>query len=187
MPPVFRWIRANSVAYLIAVLATAAVVGAGALVLSIADRENGLRDAQTEIAELSSLTGVLRDQALTAFADRQPGRADATLNTEIETAALRAAREIEAHWSDPTVDVLKVDREFTGKAEEAPEQATLLNAVIEIGDSLGLQTIAEGVETHAQARRLRALRYRLGQGYLFSRPVPATAVEELLRSPAKVT
>jgi diguanylate cyclase (GGDEF)-like protein/PAS domain S-box-containing protein len=84
------------------------------------------------------------------------------------------------------VDILKVDREFTGKVELAPEQAMLLNAVIEIGDARGLLTIAEGIETRAQARRLRALRYRFGQGYLFSRPVPAEAVEELLRAPSVV-
>jgi diguanylate cyclase len=63
----------------------------------------------------------------------------------------------------------------------------LLHAVIEIGDSLGLQTIAEGVETREQARRLRTLRYRFGQGYLFSRPIPGAAVEDLLRASSKVS
>jgi diguanylate cyclase (GGDEF)-like protein/PAS domain S-box-containing protein len=80
-------------------------------------------------------------------------------------------------------DVLKVDREFTGGGEDGAEHASLLNAVVEIGDSLGLRTIAEGIETPAQLRQLRALNYRYGQGFLFSRPVPAAAVPALLARP----
>jgi EAL domain-containing protein (putative c-di-GMP-specific phosphodiesterase class I) len=80
------------------------------------------------------------------------------------------------------VDILKIDRELTATAEGA-EDPHLLNAVIEIGDSLGLLTIAEGIETRAQERRLRALHYRFGQGYLFSPPVPADRVEDLLAAP----
>jgi diguanylate cyclase (GGDEF)-like protein/PAS domain S-box-containing protein len=98
-----RWIRDNSVACLIAVLVTAAVVGAGALVLSISDRENGLREAQTEIAELSRLVPALREQTEASFEDRRPAPADAALNHQIKRAAVRAAREIEARWSDPVV------------------------------------------------------------------------------------
>jgi diguanylate cyclase (GGDEF)-like protein/PAS domain S-box-containing protein len=80
-------------------------------------------------------------------------------------------------------DVLKVDREFTGSGADGAEHASLLNAVMEIGDSLGLRTVAEGIETPAQLRQLRALRYRYGQGYLFSRPVPAARVPEILATP----
>jgi EAL domain-containing protein (putative c-di-GMP-specific phosphodiesterase class I) len=78
------------------------------------------------------------------------------------------------------VDILKVDREFAGAAQIGGEHARLLTAVIEIGDSLDLSTIAEGIETPEQLRQLRALGYSLGQGYLFSKPVPARKVEALL-------
>jgi diguanylate cyclase (GGDEF)-like protein/PAS domain S-box-containing protein len=82
------------------------------------------------------------------------------------------------------VDVLKVDREFTGSAADGgAERAGLLNAVMEIGDSLGLRTVAEGIETPAQLSQVRALHYRYGQGYLFSRPVPAERVPEILATP----
>lgn len=78
-------------------------------------------------------------------------------------------------------DVLKVDREFTSAAEGAG----MLSAVIEIGESLELATIAEGIETPEQLRQLRALGYAYGQGFLFSKPVPASAVAALLAaSPA---
>jgi diguanylate cyclase (GGDEF)-like protein/PAS domain S-box-containing protein len=76
------------------------------------------------------------------------------------------------------VDVLKVDRDFIGCDGE--DRARLLNAVIEIGDSLQLYTIAEGIETTEQLQELRDLDYALGQGYLFSRPVPGEAVGQLL-------
>jgi diguanylate cyclase (GGDEF)-like protein/PAS domain S-box-containing protein len=80
-------------------------------------------------------------------------------------------------------DILKVDREFTRSGEDGVEHASLLNAVMEIGDSLGLSTVAEGIETVDQMRQLRALRYRYAQGYLFSRPVPAAEVPDLLARP----
>jgi len=82
------------------------------------------------------------------------------------------------------VDVLKVDREFTLTDDDgASEHAGMLSAVIEIGDSLGLRTVAEGIETPAQLRQLLALNYRYGQGYLFSRPVTAERVPEILAAP----
>ena len=56
----------------------------------------------------------------------------------------------------------------------------MLSAVAEIGDSLGLNTVAEGIETAAQLERLRALHYTYGQGCLFSKPVPADEVEKLI-------
>ena len=84
-------------------------------------------------------------------------------------------------------DVLKVDREFTRSgADGDPEHAGLLTAVMEIGHSLGLRTVAEGIETPSQLRQLCALNYRYGQGYLFSRPVPAERVPAILTTPADV-
>jgi diguanylate cyclase (GGDEF)-like protein/PAS domain S-box-containing protein len=81
-------------------------------------------------------------------------------------------------------DILKVDREFTGSGEDgSAEHAGLLDAVMDIGDSLGMATVAEGIETPDQMRQLRALKYRYAQGYLFSRPVPADYVPTLLTAP----
>jgi EAL domain-containing protein (putative c-di-GMP-specific phosphodiesterase class I) len=51
---------------------------------------------------------------------------------------------------------------------------------VNIGASLDLDVEAEGIEEFGQAEELRAMRSPFGQGYLFSRPVPAAAVEELL-------
>ena len=80
------------------------------------------------------------------------------------------------------VDILKVDREFARSSEDRADHTKLLRAVMEIGDSLHLRTVAEGIETPDQLEELRALECPLGQGYLFSRPIRVEGVEELLRT-----
>ena len=72
------------------------------------------------------------------------------------------------------MDVLKIDRSFT---RDAGEDNALLEAIVAMGESLGLVLIPEGIEEPEQADALRALGCRLGQGFLFGRPVPA---EELV-------
>jgi diguanylate cyclase (GGDEF)-like protein len=68
------------------------------------------------------------------------------------------------------MDVLKIDRSFT---RDACEDSALLHAIVAMGESLGLVLVPEGIEEPEQADALRALGCRLGQGFLFGRPVPA--------------
>jgi diguanylate cyclase (GGDEF)-like protein len=68
------------------------------------------------------------------------------------------------------MDVLKIDRSFT---RDACEDSALLQAIVAMGESLGLVLVPEGIEEPEQAEALRALGCRLGQGFLFGRPVPA--------------
>jgi len=68
------------------------------------------------------------------------------------------------------MDVLKIDRSFT---RDACEDSALLQAIVAMGESLGLVLVPEGIEEPGQAEALRALGCRLGQGFLFGRPVPA--------------
>jgi diguanylate cyclase (GGDEF)-like protein len=77
------------------------------------------------------------------------------------------------------VDELKLDRTFT-QAEPMPHQATVAAAVAHLGYAFGLDLVAEGVETEAQADRLRALGYRVAQGYHLGRPMPADAIGALV-------
>ena len=72
------------------------------------------------------------------------------------------------------MDVLKIDRSFT---RDALDDNALLQAIVAMGESLGLVLIPEGIEEVEQADALRALGCRLGQGFYFGRPVPA---EELV-------
>jgi diguanylate cyclase (GGDEF)-like protein len=75
-------------------------------------------------------------------------------------------------------DSLKIDPSFvSGLGSEAP---SLLKAVLGIADSLGMNVIAEGVETADQARHLRELHCPQGQGFWFARPVSPAAAEQLL-------
>jgi EAL domain-containing protein (putative c-di-GMP-specific phosphodiesterase class I) len=72
--------------------------------------------------------------------------------------------------------VLKIDKSFVdglGAEPEDPHAAPLVRTVVQLARALGLQTVAEGIETAAQRDALLALGCDLGQGYLFGRPQPA--------------
>ncbi|HEX8939827.1 MAG TPA: EAL domain-containing protein [Candidatus Limnocylindrales bacterium] len=76
------------------------------------------------------------------------------------------------------IDELKIAKEFL--ATGAADDLSIAQAIIALGRSLRLRVVAEGVETPQQLAALRQLGCDLGQGYLFSRPVPAAAVRELV-------
>lgn len=79
------------------------------------------------------------------------------------------------------IDKLKVDQSFIRHLTEDENDAAITQAVITLGHSLKLQVIAEGVETPEQLAWLREYACDEIQGYLYSKPVPAAALEELLR------
>jgi PAS domain S-box-containing protein len=70
-------------------------------------------------------------------------------------------------------DVLKIDRSFVSSMTQSRESRKIVAAVVGLGRSLGLITVAEGVETQEQANMLLWLGCDFGQGFLYSRPVPA--------------
>ncbi len=70
------------------------------------------------------------------------------------------------------VDRLKIDQSFVRKIGSAPHADAIVTAIIAMASSLGLETVAEGVETEAERRFLEEHGCREAQGYLFSRPVP---------------
>lgn len=76
-------------------------------------------------------------------------------------------------------DVLKIDKSFVD-ALETHTNRRIITAVIELARQLEVRTIAEGIESELQANLLEDLGCAYGQGYLFSRPVPAEAFTELL-------
>jgi diguanylate cyclase (GGDEF)-like protein len=80
------------------------------------------------------------------------------------------------------VDELKIDRAFVTDVERGGRDAALAAAIIALSRELGLKVVAEGVETRAQSEFLLKRGCRVQQGYLFSKPVPATAFAELLRT-----
>ncbi len=78
------------------------------------------------------------------------------------------------------VNSLKVDRSFISQLLEDPLSAAITQTVLTLASSLGMDAIAEGVETEAQADALRRMKCPLGQGYLWSKPVDAERAFELL-------
>ncbi len=77
-------------------------------------------------------------------------------------------------------DKIKIDRSFVKDNGDAVSQSAIIRAITALGVSLGMSTIAEGVETSDQLARIRAEGCTSVQGYLFSRPVPADQVDHLI-------
>lgn len=80
------------------------------------------------------------------------------------------------------VDALKIDRSFVAELELHDQNAAIVRAIVALADSLGMSTIAEGVENQAQCDALNALGCHLAQGFFFSRPVDADTAMQLLRA-----
>jgi diguanylate cyclase (GGDEF)-like protein/PAS domain S-box-containing protein len=78
-------------------------------------------------------------------------------------------------------DVLKVDRSFVSDITHDPADAELVNASILMAHGLGLEVVAEGVETEEQLSRLHDMQCEYAQGYLFSRPVTTEAFTQFLQ------
>ena len=73
-------------------------------------------------------------------------------------------------------DRLKVDRSFVRELGRNRDDAAIVHAIVTLSKSLGMQVIAEGVETDAQLAQLHSENCDIGQGYFFGRPVPATEI-----------
>jgi diguanylate cyclase (GGDEF)-like protein len=79
------------------------------------------------------------------------------------------------------LDILKIDRAFVTRAGDG-ERGRLLESIVQLGQSLGLVAVAEGVETDADEDAVKRARCEFGQGYLFSRPMGCDEFELLILS-----
>jgi len=77
---------------------------------------------------------------------------------------------------------LKIDRSFIAKMDQDEKSAAIVKTILMLGENLGIEVVAEGIETAFQLASLRSLGCRLGQGYIFSEPVNANLAKELLSS-----
>jgi hypothetical protein len=84
---------------------------------------------------------------------------------------------------------IKIDRSFIQQigAQSGPDDTAIVRSIIVMGRNLGLEVIAEGVETAAQANFLKAEGCHELRGYLFSKPLPAEAFEQVLQSRCRRT
>ncbi|HSM81247.1 MAG TPA: EAL domain-containing protein [Nodosilinea sp.] len=82
------------------------------------------------------------------------------------------------------IDCLKIDKSFIQKLCSSDRAKILVGSIIDIARKLGLPTVAEGIETPAQMEALRAMGCAIGQGFLFSHPLPLAEALALLDRPA---
>jgi len=87
-----------------------------------------------------------------------------------------------SYLRDFPIDSLKIDQSFVSEVVSAGDDTSIVTAVISMARSLDLRVVAEGVETQEQLQFLQAQECDEGQGYYFSRPVPAEEFAALLRS-----
>lgn len=80
---------------------------------------------------------------------------------------------------------IKIDRSFVTPLEDPAGEACIVRAVVEIGNALGMATVAEGIETRTQLERLRDLGCSLGQGFLLGRPLDREAMANLVANPVR--
>ena len=78
------------------------------------------------------------------------------------------------------IDTLKVDKSFISRIEDGGKYAEIVRTIVTLGHNLGMEVIAEGIETNLQIKVLQALKCKYGQGYFFSKPLPAKAATALL-------
>lgn len=78
------------------------------------------------------------------------------------------------------LETIKIERSFLRRAMDSQRGASVLQAIIQLGQSLDIQMIAEGVESQQDVDKLLGWGCRLMQGYHFSRPLPPDALAEWL-------
>ncbi|MBL8308230.1 MAG: EAL domain-containing protein [Rubrivivax sp.] len=83
-----------------------------------------------------------------------------------------------SYLAEMTFDKIKIDRSFVRTLHDRPESAKIVDAIVGLSRSLGVHTVAEGVETEEQARALQRLGCTFAQGYLFGRPVRAAELSD---------
>ncbi len=122
---------------------------------------------------------------------REPERIGPILR-ELDEGGLRLAiDDFGAGWSSLSrlrqlpVHTLKIDRSFMREIPEDPEAGAIVDAVIALADALGMDTVAEGVETRVQALFLAAQGCRLAQGRYFGDPVPAPQLTDALKDASR--
>jgi EAL domain-containing protein (putative c-di-GMP-specific phosphodiesterase class I) len=91
-----------------------------------------------------------------------------------------------SHLQHLPIDILKIDKSFIDALQADGENANLVQGIINLGHSLQLDVIAEGIERPQQAARLKTMQSPLGQGFLFSAPVEADAMLALLAHPEQL-
>ncbi len=121
-------------------------------------------------------TALMRDPNLTAARLRELKR----LGVRVAIDDFGTGYSSLAYLRQFPVDTLKIDRAFVSGIARSPRARALIRTVVALAGSLGIDTVAEGIEDERQRRSLLREGCRAGQGYLFGRPMDAAAMREFL-------
>lgn len=133
------------------------------------------------VIEVTEHSAVTNYSAL--IAELQPLRAHAQIAIDDVGSGYAGLR----HIVDLRPDILKLDMSLTRHIDSDPARRALAQALVSFAREIGCKLVAEGVETEAERGTLAQLDVALAQGYLFSRPMPVVAAQQLLlgeREPA---
>ncbi len=83
-------------------------------------------------------------------------------------------------------DILKIDRSFVARMTEGEQPVQIVRTIVELARVLGMDVVAEGIETAEQYELIQKLGCHYGQGFLIARPMPAEAVTRLLNLPGRI-
>jgi diguanylate cyclase (GGDEF)-like protein len=78
------------------------------------------------------------------------------------------------------LDIIKIDKAFIDPIGQAGEEANLASVIVSLGQRLGLETVAEGIEAEAQGEELERMGCQYGQGFYYARPQPLDSVRNLI-------
>jgi diguanylate cyclase (GGDEF)-like protein len=157
------------------------------LMVNLSARQLEDRELPDRIAALISRSGVdptlLHLEVTETVAVQHPGRVQAlrAIGASVSVDDFGTGYSSLRYLKDLDVDGLKVDMGFVQDMENDVKLAAIVRTVIALGYELGLDVVAEGIESETQLLMLRAMGCRLGQGYFFSRPIDADSLEAELR------
>jgi EAL domain-containing protein (putative c-di-GMP-specific phosphodiesterase class I) len=80
------------------------------------------------------------------------------------------------------IDILKINRPFIRQLAVDGGQGKSLDAILKLGDKMGIDVVAVGIETEEQLNQLKIMHFRKGQGYYFARPLEEKSLRSLLSS-----
>ena len=83
-------------------------------------------------------------------------------------------------------DILKIDRSFVSRMMEGEQAQQIVKTIVELARVLGMDVVAEGIETREQHHLLRQMGCRYGQGFLYARPLSPEAITRLIRLPGRI-
>jgi diguanylate cyclase (GGDEF)-like protein len=88
-----------------------------------------------------------------------------------------------AYLNDFPFTKIKIDRKFSQNVDQSPRTAAIVKGIVQTTRELQMERVAEGVETEAQLERMRSFGINAIQGYLFSKPLPAAKLREIIKAP----